>query len=693
MRLVRRVSDLLGNSLRKKIAFAMVATSVVVFAVFAYYDLQEQHRSQEEMLLAKGKILALTGAQTSSAILEDALASGQLTRDQLFDTKYVPIPNTKPEKYHTAYDAFTDKAFQQIEDRFLADPDVVFAVLVDRNGYLPTHNTKYGLQNTDPLMNRTKRMFNDPVGLAAARNSGEFLQQVYKRDTGETMWDLSAPVMVQGTQWGAFRIGFSIERTQMYEAEVTRRILLSIVAAAAVIGLLAVFLAGQIASPLSRAAKVAHEMATVDLSDLADKLTAIAEGDLGQQFRSKVRGLADMGRDEVGQMAEAFNLMVSKLKVAEEAYGAMTDGLRALIASVSRNAESVADMGHELSKGSTQTRSAADQIAATIQGVARDAQDQTVAVHQTSGYVGELAGAIGRIASGSREQEQAVEKTAASVGQLDLSISRVGSASRELSGAIEQAQQAASSSAESVGRALRGIDGVRENVVAVAGRIRELDGYSDQIGSIVETINDIAEQTNLLALNAAIEAARAGEQGRGFAVVAEEVRKLAGRSAKATGEIADLIGQVQKGTRDAVSAMDVGASGAESGSRLAAEAGQSLGSVLGAVDAAASQVPQINMAIQQMEEASRQVVSLMDSVSRVVAESIGATDTMSEYSQKVSEAIKRVEAASEATMAAVEEVSASTEETDAQVQEMATQAESLESMASALRSTLARFKG
>jgi methyl-accepting chemotaxis protein len=142
------------------------------------------------------------------------LASNILTQSQLFDTFYIPIPDTNPQKYHTQYDKITDDAFRIILDKYLAaDRHILFVVAVDRNGYLPTHNSKYSKPLTsnpdyNTKHNRTKRIFNDRTGLAAARNRKPFLLQKYNRDTGEKLADLSVPIIINGKHWGALRIGY-----------------------------------------------------------------------------------------------------------------------------------------------------------------------------------------------------------------------------------------------------------------------------------------------------------------------------------------------------------------------------------------------------------------------------------------------------------------------------------------------------
>lgn len=166
--------------------------------------------AQEREMLA----LAQDFSRRCTETMEAWLANKEVTREKLFSFLYYPVAKTDPPKFTTDWDKLSDRDIQAVEEAVLVkSPTIVFAVLVDRNGYLPTHNQRYSLPLTgnlasDLVNNRTKRIFNDKTGLAAARSEAPYLIQRYQRDTGETMVDLSVPVLVSGAHWGAVRIGF-----------------------------------------------------------------------------------------------------------------------------------------------------------------------------------------------------------------------------------------------------------------------------------------------------------------------------------------------------------------------------------------------------------------------------------------------------------------------------------------------------
>jgi len=145
---------------------------------------------------------------------EKLLNSNKLNLSQLFDTFYIPIANTNPQKFNTQYDKYSDEVLRIILDKYLdMDKRLLFVVAVDVNGYLPTHNSKYSKPLTadadyNTSNNRTKRLFDDRTGLAAAKNTNPYLLQKYSRDTGEEIYDLSVPIMISGKHWGALRIGY-----------------------------------------------------------------------------------------------------------------------------------------------------------------------------------------------------------------------------------------------------------------------------------------------------------------------------------------------------------------------------------------------------------------------------------------------------------------------------------------------------
>ncbi|MYM95156.1 methyl-accepting chemotaxis protein [Duganella vulcania] len=160
------------------------------------------------------RIAAQQAAVQVGRLFEAAIASGKITREALFDRHYTPIPNTDPPKHKTRFDDFTDRALPQLQEAVLAAmPQLAYAGAVDNNGYFPTHNKKFsqpltGNYDVDMVNNRTKRIFSDRTGKRCGSNTKPFLLQTYKRDTGEVMHDLSAPIYVNGKHWGGFRIGY-----------------------------------------------------------------------------------------------------------------------------------------------------------------------------------------------------------------------------------------------------------------------------------------------------------------------------------------------------------------------------------------------------------------------------------------------------------------------------------------------------
>lgn len=153
-------------------------------------------------------------AEQIGALFEARIAENRVSEQQLFDFTYREIPNTSPAKFHTAFDGFTDKELPDIQEPLLTQYDeVIYAGAVDINGYFPTHNVCFsqpltGDLSVDVVNNRTKRMFDDPTGRRCGAHTEKFLLQTYKRDTGEVMHDVSAPIFVNGKHWGGFRMGF-----------------------------------------------------------------------------------------------------------------------------------------------------------------------------------------------------------------------------------------------------------------------------------------------------------------------------------------------------------------------------------------------------------------------------------------------------------------------------------------------------
>jgi methyl-accepting chemotaxis protein len=164
---------------------------------------------------------AMEAGRALTGIFEDAVASGAITIEDMFDTNYVEIPGTNPLQHRTRILEWADRALPPFQEAFLArDPRMVFCVMIDRNGYLPVHNKIYshpqrpGDVAFNTANSRNRRIFNDAAGLAAGRNQRAYLIQSYARDMGNgktvMMREIDVPIRVRGRHWGGFRTAYKL---------------------------------------------------------------------------------------------------------------------------------------------------------------------------------------------------------------------------------------------------------------------------------------------------------------------------------------------------------------------------------------------------------------------------------------------------------------------------------------------------
>jgi methyl-accepting chemotaxis protein len=283
-------------------------------------------------------------------------------------------------------------------------------------------------------------------------------------------------------------------------------------------------------------------------------------------------------RDEVGQMASAFN--------------AMQAGYQRVVSTVAQAAASLDD-------GARRLASSMEQVRGGMLGQQSETDQAATAINEMSTTVYHIA----QHAADTRDQSTEADR---------------------LSGVGQQV----------VGRASQAIASLSQGVQQTAEMIQQLADDSRTIGSMVETIHGIAEQTNLLALNAAIEAARAGEMGRGFAVVADEVRNLAKRVQDSTDEITRMIGNLQSASRDAVEFMQESSLKADQCVQEASAAGEALGHIALAVALMRESNTQIAVAAEQQsqvaEEMTRSVVGIRDVTEQTVQQTLASASTSAE---------------------------------------------------------------
>ncbi len=295
--------------------------------------------------------------------------------------------------------------------------------------------------------------------------------------------------------------------------------------------------------------------------------------------------------DEMGSLAEGD--LTVKTTVSEDITGAIADSVNYAI---------------------DELRSLVTTINETSEQVSSSAQEtQTTARH---------------LADAAEQQAQQISSATSAINQIVSSMDVVSKDSAESADVAERSVQIASRGAEVVRETISGMDSIRDQIQETSKRIKRLGESSQEIGSIVELINDIAEQTNILALNAAIQAASAGEAGRGFAVVADEVQRLAERSTSATKRIETLVQTIQSDTNEAVNSMEQTTAEVVAGARLAEDAGSALGDIERVSHDLSALIQSISSAAREQSAAATDVSVSMNAIQEITSQtSQGASQT------------------------------------------------------------------
>jgi methyl-accepting chemotaxis protein len=422
------------------------------------------------------------------------------------------------------------------------------------------------------------------------------------------------------------------------------------------------------------------------ITDPLNKLMGVAQqiannGDLEHHI--------DVQRDdEIGQLSRTFGNMVTYLKemasVSEaiaggnlavevqprsandtlgNAFARMIDGLRSLVRNV-RDA-------------SSQVASASSQVAGASDESAKISLQTSSAIDEVTSTMHEMSVNVQNMVKSTQVQASSVSETSASIDEMVASIQRVADTAKVLLDISNRSREEVHSGITTMEKATDGLNRINTTIRSSGEIIDVLGQRADDIGKIIEVIDDLAEQTNLLALNAAIEAARAGEHGLGFAVVADEVRKLAEKSAQSTKEISELIQSIQKEARKAVENMEQSTDIVNEGLGLGEELNGALRKISNVVTEVYKFAQEIGAATNEQSHGSSQIAR--------------ATTRLNEITHEINSAVEEQASGAHAVVKAMERMRELVQQTTSGSTELAASAEQMSKMSRELMDSMGRF--
>jgi len=392
--------------------------------------------------------------------------------------------------------------------------------------------------------------------------------------------------------------------------------------------------------------------------------------------------------DEIGALATTFNNLVAYLKEMAGVSMAVAEGdLTVEVVPRSKRdtlGNAFLRMSHGLQEIVRTTRDSAGQVSAGSNQVAGAADESakvsvqaSSAIEEVTSTMHEMSINVQNVVKNTQVQASSVAETSASIDQMVTSIQRVADTAKVLLDIANRSREEVVVGIQTMEKTTDGLNRTNKAIQSSAEIINVLGHRADDIGRIIEVIDDLAEQTNLLALNAAIEAARAGEHGLGFAVVADEVRKLAEKSTQSTKEIADLIQSIQREARQAVENMDR--------STRIVEEGLSLGNDLGTA------LHKISNVVTEVYKFSQEIGAATNEQSVGSAQIAKATGRLTEITQEINSAVEEQASGAQAVVRAMDKMRELVQQSASSSTELSAAAEQMLKLSRNLLDSMDRF--
>jgi len=562
--------------------------------------------------------------------------------------------------------------------------DVSYVAVMDLQGKVLAHSnaSEVGRVESDEIAKRTLE-------------TKETLVQLSYTSNKQNLYDIASPVFVrdavggeaaqQVERIGVVRIGLSLQGlNEKITALVTTGTLITVIVIALGITISIIFV----------------RLIVRPIEQMAGAAVKIADGDFTQSIHVS-------SGDEVGVLGETFEKMSANLSLMIRQIQEVADKVAEISGQLKTGSKQMYDGAQVQASSSENAASSVEEMNASIKQIAESIEILSSSAEETSSSILEMSSSIGEVANSAGGLSTSVDDTSSSIIQMSASIKQVAqnvtilssaaeetaSAINEINGALREVEGHAKESAIlservtkdaqelgmlSIEKTITGMNKIQETVIKSADVINRLGERSEQVGRILNVIDEVTKQTNLLALNAAILAAQAGEQGKGFAVVADEIKNLAERTGASTKEIAQLIANVQSESKDAVESVREGAKSVEEGVRLSLEAGDALRKILETATQSTGMAREIERAtveqtrgIRQVTEAIQRINTMVQQISKATQEQSRGGEQIMHASEKMKDLTRQVKLSTEEQAKGSRQITKAVESVTERVQQIA----------------------